>query len=146
MTVDIFMQAAWVPGLMTIGVVAATYALVATRWRSVQGAVPRQFDLLGRPCGWSRKWVLWFYPSFALVFVVGMTLIVTATTWALAPTPPSEYPMVAEGVAAVSLLIAVCMLFLTERSIAIAQKRATGLGWMFLPCLAVALTLLILHY
>jgi hypothetical protein len=82
---------------------------------------------------------LWFYPSFALVFAAGMTLAI------IVPARRAD-PEIAEGVAAACALIAVLMLFVTERSIAIAGKRATGLGWMFLPCLAIAIALLVWHY
>jgi hypothetical protein len=82
---------------------------------------------------------LWFYPSFALVFAAGMTLAVIVTQG-------DAYAEVAEGVAAACALIAVSTLFVTERSIAVARKRATGLGWMFLPCVAIAIALLVWHY
>lgn len=126
--------------LLTFGTITATYGLVAWRWKSVQGRVPRHFDLRGRPDGWSRGWILWFYPSIALVFAAGMTLAVV-----IEPTLRSD-PEIAEGVAAACALIAVLMLFVTDRSIAVARKRANGLGWMFLPCLAIAVALLVWHY
>lgn len=126
-------------GLLTLGAITVTYVLVALQWRSVQGRIPRQFDFLGRPRGWSGKWILWFNPSFALVFAAGTTLVVKVTQG-------DAYAEVAEGVAAACALIAILMLVVTKRSVAIARKRATGLGWIFLPCLAIAIALLVWHY
>jgi hypothetical protein len=126
--------------MLTLGAIIATYSLVVWRWKSIQGRVPRHFNLLGRPDGWSSGWILWFYPSLALVFAVGMTLAVV-----IEPTLRSD-PEIAEGVAAACALMAVLMLVVTERSIAVARKRANGLGWMFLPCLAIAIALLVWHY
>lgn len=136
---------ALVLGFLAIGAIAATYALVAARGRFVQGPFPRHFDLLGRPDAWSGRWILWFHPSFALVFLVGMVLLL-ATVVEEEAIAPSEYEKVAEILASAGALIGALVLFVTERSIAIARKRATGLGWMFAPCVAVALTLLVLHY
>lgn len=127
--------------LLAVGAVTATFVLVAMQWRSVRGRIPRHFDILGRPDGWSGGWILWFYPSFALVFAAGMALLFIVTARSGDATTET-----AEACSACGAVIASLMFVLAERSIAIAKKRAKSLGWMVLPCLAIIIVLLVRHY
>jgi uncharacterized membrane protein len=127
-------------GLLAVAVVAATYLLVAMRWRSIEGKVPCHFDPFGRPDGWSGKSFLWFFPTFAAVFVAALAFL---SAYVVRRGEPVKS---AEGLAAYGALIATCMLILAVRSLAIAQKRAANLGKLFLPCLLIGLALISWHY
>jgi len=125
-------------GLLTLGAIAGTYILVAIQRRSVQDRVPHHFNLRGQPDSWGSGLILWLYPSFSLVFAAGIAAVIVA----LRPRDPKAVELLA-GLCA---WIAVLNFALTERSIAVARKRATGLGWMFLPCVAIGIALLVWHY
>ncbi|MDH4038440.1 MAG: hypothetical protein OEV86_13270 [Candidatus Krumholzibacteria bacterium] len=58
----------------------------------------------------------------------------------------SELPKAANAIAASSAFVAIVVFAVTERAIAIAQKRATGLGRLHLPCVVIGLILLVLYY
>jgi hypothetical protein len=76
--------------------------------------------------------------------VVGLALVLFLMVDGRAAT--REFQKAANAVTASSAFLAATVLAMTERAIAIAQQRASGLGRLFLPGVVIGVILLVIFY
>lgn len=113
------------------GALVMTLVVFAVAWPSLPDRVPQHFGLTGRPDAWGGRRIMWVYPIGSFVLYVGLWVV---SVWSLRHFAASaELARVLESCAAARALITFMHLVLTERTIAVATQRASGLGRWFLP-------------
>jgi uncharacterized membrane protein len=119
--------------------VLVNFIFVALRFSDLPDRVPRHYGFTGRPDAWSGKGIIWVYPSIALVMLVAMTCVLITTSHKLRP---EELSADIRRMSALCAFLSLVTLGLTMRTVAVAGKRAEGLGRLFLPFFMVGLVAL----
>ena len=99
--------------------------------------IPRHYGLTGRPRWWSPKPVIWSYPVASLAVGVAMFVIIRADAGKAA-----DHGSI-QNMSFLAAYLSLVILATTVRTIAIAQKRAEGLGWWFAPMTLAGMLLLV---
>lgn len=108
----------------------ANFIMVALRYPYLPDRVPRHYGITGKPDGWSSKRIIWTYPLIPLVALVAMAGVVVSKA---GKSGPEELRETLRQISLLSAFLCVLALVLTLRTFAVAEKRADGLGRLFLP-------------
>jgi len=117
----------------------ANFILVAMRYPYLPDQVPRHYGITGKPSGWSSKRIIWAYPLILLVTLVAMAGVVLGVG---GKPGPEELRTTLRQISLISAFVVVFSLALTLRTFAVAEKRAEGLGRLFLPAFVVVFVIL----
>lgn len=138
---DVFSPFSFASFAIAIAATLAGILLVATRYSSLPEQIPMHYGASGRPDKWAGKgsmWVLALMPVLTLLVMLGATAAMVTTT--------EDRDEVRAGVRFVAPLTAYLSLgtfVLTVRMLAVAEKRAEGIGRWFLPLFMAGLLLVI---
>jgi uncharacterized membrane protein len=108
----------------------ANFIFVGMRFGDLPAQVPRHYGFTGKPDAWSGKGVIWVYPAMPFVMLAAMTCAAIVTAHNMTG---DELRTNIRQMSLISAFLSVLTLGLTLRTVAVAEKRAEGLGRMFLP-------------
>jgi hypothetical protein len=117
-----------------------SFIVAAVRFATLPERIPCHFTIMGTPDAWSGKRIIWLFPAVSLVLIVGMAI--TAYEGDILRLPAEEIPPNVEKMAVCAAFTSILFLLLINRTIAVAEKRAQGLGRFF--CLGVLAGLVIM--
>jgi uncharacterized membrane protein len=133
---EFFTPQAWACAAIAAAAALVNFVVVAMRWSDLPDEIPHHFGLSGRPDRWGPKALIWFFalmPVLVLALLAG-TIIASARDGLVHE---------ARQMSILAAFLSALMLFLTIRTIMVAEKRAEGLGRMFVPMMLVGIAIII---
>ncbi|HET6348614.1 MAG TPA: DUF1648 domain-containing protein [Candidatus Krumholzibacteria bacterium] len=137
---DVFSPFARGCALVAIAATLFHFAWIAMRYPTLPERIPRHFGLLGKPDRWGNKRLIWLNPAVALGMVVALGFVARSSVARASGTGAED----ARQVSIVAAYVSLIMLVVSLRTVAVAEKRADGMGRLMVPVLFAATALLVL--
>jgi uncharacterized membrane protein len=132
---------------IAVAAVLTNFVMVAMRWSDLPEKVPRHYGLTGRPDHWSPKGVIWIYPGISLVMMVAMAGSLMAGADKLdSEALRAQFALNLRPMSIMAAYLSVLMLALTMRTVAVAEKRAAGLGRLFIPAILASVAIIVVLF
>ena len=144
---DIFTPLVLACVTIAVAAVLTNFVMVAMRWSDLPERVPRHYGLTGKPNHWSPKGVIWVYPAISLAMLVAMAgSLMTGATELDNEALRAQFEQNLRPMSIMAAYLAVLMLVLTIRTFAVAEKRAEGLGRLFIPAMLASVVIVIVLF